>query len=183
MFCTKCGSQQPDGQRFCSACGATLGAAPGAPQQAQRPVRAAGAGGFDVGAISSVNMNIVAAALALLGMVTPFVSFWGFKYSILNALGDLGDVGFWFVVLFVSTLAIIAGGARGLSEATVKVDAPTKKLLALIAAAGGAFILVYILWNMIFNELAMSVLGFGAYMLMLASAAAIYAFVLESRGR
>jgi hypothetical protein len=36
---------------------------------------------------------------------------------------------------------------------------------------------------MIFNELAMSVLGFGAYMLMLASAAAIYAFVLESRGR
>ncbi len=125
MFCTQCGSNVPDGTKFCTHCGAMMGTAqpvqpqPPTPPGGRRPAspRAAGPqedtpGGQRIRRPRYSNVVTLAGALLyLIGMFLPFftVNVMGYSQSIsiLDTLTLSGGPDFVIMALLIVTIVVL----------------------------------------------------------------------------
>ncbi|MGA3290671.1 MAG: zinc-ribbon domain-containing protein [Candidatus Bathyarchaeia archaeon] len=102
IYCTKCGTQNPDGAAFCQKCGAHLQSAQNTPainnyyygRQRLRDRRESGPGqsGPHIGALI-VAAIVIVAGLGVFYPDLPWYLFWGALWILLGCL----IVGFWAV--------------------------------------------------------------------------------------
>lgn len=123
MFCPKCGTNVPDGSRFCPSCGNTFNRAPGkaAPMgMGQAPFRAPSAGGgFNTMQLVSIGVSVLALIFAFLPWLSASASFGASGYGVYKNSGSLsvfsflqeGEGFFTFIFIFwlIAILLIIAG--------------------------------------------------------------------------
>ncbi len=172
MFCSKCGTQLPDGSTFCSACGAqqTAPAAPvyAAPADpfaapAARPAapRPAGALKFRTPDIKNQKtlFYLIAAGLVLLAFIfslTKVVKISAFGMSEGSTLGDCDRGG----LLVVSILCALAAMAASALIALFEMPDNIKKICKFAAPIGAFFACLFFLigyWSA--KGEAMSVIG------------------------